>query len=208
MKCPLCNTQTEIFFTLKNKEYHKCSTCFAISMNPRHYLTSEQEKNRYQEHNNDVNDPRYQDFVMPIVNCILTDFTEKDCGLDFGSGTGPVITKLLRDANYNITPYDPFFDNNPKALKSSYNFIACCEVIEHFHNPLKEFQLLKSLLRSKGKLICMTDSYHENIDFEKWYYKNDDTHVLFYHAKTFDWIKKELNFSKVISRDRLVIFES
>lgn len=207
MKCPLCNTQTKIFFKSRDRAYFKCSTCFAISLDPSNYISSEQEKNRYKEHNNDVNDVRYQDFVMPIVNSILTDFTEEDIGLDFGSGTGPVITKLLGDLNFNIKTYDPFFDNNSETLETTYNFIACCEVIEHFHNPLKEFQLLKSLLKPRGKLLCMTELYHENIDFEKWYYKNDDTHVFFYHVKTFEWIKKVLNFSKVSSKNRLVIFE-
>jgi hypothetical protein len=49
--------------------------------------------------------------------------------------------------------------------------------------------------------------YNENIDFDKWYYKNDDTHVIFYQKNTFEWIKEKLNFSKVSCSDRLVIFE-
>ncbi len=207
MICPLCNTQVKIFFISKKREYYNCSTCFSISMNPNSYVSSDHEKNRYQEHNNDVNDSEYQDFVKPIVNAVITAFKKTDSGLDFGCGTGPVITKLLRDLNYDITTYDPFFDNNPDTLKTNYNYIACCEVIEHFHNPFKEFRLLKSLLRPNGKLYCMTELYHENIDFEKWYYKNDDTHVIFYHSKTFDWIKEKLGFSKVSTKDRLVVFE-
>jgi 2-polyprenyl-3-methyl-5-hydroxy-6-metoxy-1,4-benzoquinol methylase len=176
-------------------------------MHPDYFVSTAQEKSRYEQHNNDINDPGYQDFVKPIVNGILTDFTKKDCGLDFGCGTGPVITKLLRAQNYTIHTYDPLFNNNRNALERPYNFIACCEVIEHFHNPLKDFQLLKSLLLPHGKLYCMTELYNESIDFEKWYYKNDDTHVIFYHTKTVEWIKENLGFNKVRTKDRLIIFE-
>lgn len=176
-------------------------------MHPTYFTSTAQEKSRYQQHNNDVNDPRYQDFVRPIVNGILTDFTKKDCGLDFGCGTGPVISKLLRDQNYTIKTYDSLFDNNMNVLNKRYNFIACCEVIEHFHNPFKEFQLLKSLLKPRGKLFCMTELYCENIDFDTWYYKNDDTHVIFYNIKTIKWLKETLRFSKVTIQDRLIVFE-
>ena len=207
MKCPLCKTQTIIFFTSKKKEYYRCSNCFAVSLSRNCYLSTEQEKKRYQEHNNDIHDIRYQDFVKPIINAVKKTFGKTDYGLDFGCGTGPVITKLLRDLNYNIATFDPFFDNNLKVLRTSYNFIACCEVIEHFHNPVKEFQLLQSLLKPGGKLYCMTELYSENINFENWYYKNDDTHVIFYHQKTFDWIKEKLKFSKVSNSGRLIIFE-
>jgi 2-polyprenyl-3-methyl-5-hydroxy-6-metoxy-1,4-benzoquinol methylase len=170
-------------------------------------VTFEQEKSRYLEHNNDVHDIRYQDFVKPIIRAVKNTFNSNNVGLDYGCGTGPVITKLLRDLNYNITTFDPFFDNNLMALKTTYNFIVCCEVIEHFHSPLKEFLLLKSLLKQAGKIYCMTELYNENIDFDKWYYKNDDTHVIFYQKNTFEWIKEKLNFSKVSCSDRLVIFE-
>ena len=182
--------------------------CFAICMNASNYISAKKEIERYQEHNNNVNDIGYQKFVSPIVSAIQTNFKKTDKGLDFGCGTGPVITKLLRDKNYTISTFDPFFDNNQKALETRYNFIACCEVIEHFHNPLKEFELLKSLLKPFGKLYCMTDVYDETIDFEKWYYKNDDTHVIFYHKKTFEWIAKQLNFSKLTIKNRLIILEN
>ena len=54
----------------------------------------------------------------------------------------------------------------------------------------------------------MTDLYKETMNFEKWYYKNDETHVFFYHTNTFEWIKKELDFKKVTVFDRLIVFEN
>jgi hypothetical protein len=40
----------------------------------------------------------------------------------------------------------------------------------------------------------MTDLYDETIDFEKWYYKDDTTHVIFYPKKPFEWLANQLNF--------------
>lgn len=208
MHCNLCkSTSTTIFSTL-NYNYYKCANCDAIYMDPANFVSKDKEIKRYKEHNNDVHDTGYQQFVSPIVNGVLANFKNNHKGLDFGCGTGPVITKLLQDKAYNITTYDPFFDNNLNALKTTYDYIVCCEVIEHFHNPLKEFQLLKSLLNSEGKLYCMTDIYNEAIDFENWYYKNDETHVIFYQQKTLEWLAKQLNFSKVTVEKRLIIFEN
>jgi SAM-dependent methyltransferase len=192
---------------VNERNYFHCPTCFAICMHPKDFPNWEEEKTRYKTHNNDVFDPNYQNFVGPIVNSILSGYSRSHKGLDFGSGTGPVITKLLRDKKYAISTYDPFFDPSMEKLNQVFDYIACCEVIEHFHHPQREFQLLSSLLKRGGHLYCMTEIYDDSIDFENWYYKNDFTHVIFYHAKTLEWIKAHFNFSKVVVRGRLIIFE-
>jgi SAM-dependent methyltransferase len=138
----------------------------------------------------------------------MKDFSQDSKGLDFGAGTGPVLSKVLQDNNYSIKMYDPFFHYHPELLDDKYDFIGSCEVIEHFHNPYNEFKLLKSLLNDKGKLYCMTEPYHDGIDFASWYYKNDPTHVFFYHQKTFEWIKMEFGFSSVSVKGRLITFEN
>lgn len=208
MKCSLCSSAVSEIFQSKEREYYKCSNCNAIGMLPSFFPSTEKEIIRYQNHNNNVNDIGYQNFVMPIVKNVLSDFKTTNIGLDFGCGTGPVITKLLRDNNFTVNTYDPFFDNNIDALNTTFDYIVCCEVIEHFHQPYKEFKLLKSLLKPGGKLYFMTDVYKESIDFENWYYKNDETHVFFYHKNTFEWLKSEFNFSKVTVENRLIIFEN
>lgn len=205
-KCPLCGDKGALTLHNKATRYFQCHTCRALFMNPCNHLPPDKEKERYLEHNNDVNDPRYQSFVAPIVNTIMENFTSSENGLDFGSGTGPVITKLLRNYGYNITTYDPYFDNKSNALKVKYNYIACCEVIEHFHRPYKEFALLRSLLNRNGMLICMTELYDDNIEFSTWYYKDDPTHVFFYQIKTLEWIKEYFQFSSLTINNRLVVF--
>ncbi|MBI9067336.1 MAG: class I SAM-dependent methyltransferase [Salinivirgaceae bacterium] len=204
--CPLCNNSGDVFYEYKSRLYYQCTVCKGVFIDVNLVPSSGDEKLRYEEHNNDVHNKGYQNFVSPITKAILKNFTPDDKGLDFGAGTGPVISKILKDNAYNIVQYDPFFHNYPELLDASYHYIACCEVIEHFHHPRKEFALLKTLLKPKGKLYCMTDLFDESIDFHKWYYKNDETHVFIFTKTTIEWVKKEIGFSQVEIDGRLIIF--
>lgn len=206
MNCILCESNTEKFKIWRENQYYRCNVCKSIMLDPKNYVSNKEEKARYKEHNNDVQDKRYQAFVSPIVIEVLRDYKENHRGLDFGSGTGPVITKLLRDKGYNIKVYDPFFANDPVVLKEKYDYIVCCEVIEHFHNPREEFKLLKSLLKPDGSLYIMTSIYSEDIDFDYWNYKDDITHVFFYHKGALEWIRKEFGFSHLKIEKDLIIY--
>ncbi len=208
--CPLCRgvaCNASPFYQNNKQLYYQCGTCCGIFVSPELRPDRDTELSRYEQHNNDVEDTGYQKFVSPITSAIIRDFSTESKGLDFGAGTGPVISKLLNDQKFQIMQYDPFFHNHPELLNGQYDYIACCEVIEHFYNPNKEFQLLKKLLLPGGKLYCMTDIYDESINFEKWYYKNDPTHVFIYQTETINWIKKEFGFSNVSITGRLITWE-
>lgn len=205
-RCTLCASPTNLFYKTNKSQYHRCNNCSAVILDSKYFLSKQAEKIRYEEHNNDVEDAGYQKFVEPIVNEIVKKFNIQHLGLDFGAGTGPVITKLLSDKGFRMRLYDPFFFNDTQSLKSKYDFIVCCEVIEHFHNPSKEFGLLKSLLNQGGILYCMTDIYSDTTNFKDWYYKNDPAHVFFYHKTTIEWIQKHFNFSGFKIQGRLIQF--
>ena len=207
MKCSLCSGTAYWLTTAADRDYYRCGGCRSVLLHPQFFLSSEQEKARYETHQNCTDDPRYQKFVSPIVDAIKERFGNQAIGLDFGAGTGPVITKMLSDAGYDMALYDPFFHDNPKALNQQYDFIACCEVIEHFHQPAKEFRLLRSLLKAGGVLYCKTELVSESTDFENWYYKNDPTHVFFYNQKAFAQICEDTAFSNVQIDGRLIILE-
>ncbi|MCK5824194.1 MAG: class I SAM-dependent methyltransferase [Ichthyobacteriaceae bacterium] len=204
--CPLCNSASEVFYQTKKQTYHKCNNCNGVFADKSNLLSNADEKLRYENHNNDIEDPKYQQFVSPITSSVFRDYSAENKGLDFGAGPGPVISKVLNDKNYNIKQYDPIFHNHKELLNNTYNYIVCCEVIEHFYNPKKEFTLLDSLITKKGKLYCMTEVYNNDIDFEKWYYKNDNTHVFFYHKKSLKWIVDNTNFVDVKIDGRLIVF--
>ncbi len=202
--CPLCGYPSFLFYKEKARTYFECSECKGISVERNRLPGREEEKARYCTHNNDVNDPRYQQFAAPIVNTILDQFTPLHRGLDFGAGPGPVICKLLTDQQYQIVAYDPFFFPHQELLDSTYDYIVCSEVVEHFHYPDREFKTLKNLLNHEGKLFCMTSIYRPGIDFSKWYYKNDNTHVFFYQEATFLYICERFGFSSVTIEGNLV----
>ena len=210
-KCPLCDNNTDniLFDKYTRRKFYKCNNCKALFADKDSIPNLDEEKTRYKEHINDVEDINYQKFVSPITNGIMNNFTTNHLGLDFGAGPGPVISKILTDNNYQIKQYDPFFSNFPELLveEKKYDYIACCEVIEHFHDPKKEFKLLKSLLKENGKLYCMTELYNEETTkFKNWYYMNDKTHVFIYHRDTIHWITKEFGFSEVSIDGKLIVF--
>lgn len=206
--CPLCSNPSTIFYQFEKRLYHQCNNCYGIFVDKALIPNRETEMLRYQKHDNDIEDEGYQKFVSPITSAIMNDFTQNHKGLDFGAGTGPVISKILKENNFLIMQYDPFFHNYPNLLESQYDYIAACEVIEHFHDPKKDFKLLKNLLHQDGKLYCMTNIYNENIDFHTWDYMSDFTHVFIYHKKTIYWIKEEFGFSDVTINDRLITYSN
>ncbi len=204
-RCPLCHNISSIFHK-NEQQYQQCSACKAVFMNAKYQLNLQQEKARYLDHDNNVDDEGYQQFVSPITSFILRNHSSDQLGLDFGAGTGPVIAKVLADNGFKLELYDPFFYDNPKLLARQYDYIVCCEVMEHFYKPDKEFALLKRLLKPNGRLYCMTDLYHDDIDFANWYYQKDNTHVFFYHQRSLDYIQQQFVFSDLSVDGRLIIF--
>jgi hypothetical protein len=204
--CPLCGNAGSVFYDIPRCLYYICSACNAVFLSKGNYLTEEEQKKRYLEHNNDVDDPGYQKFVSPAVSFIMENFLPaKHRGLDFGAGTGPVISRMLEGAGFEISKYDPFFHPNRECLGSRYDFIVCCEVAEHFQRPYDEFSLLSGLLHKKGRLVCMTSLYNKGLPFDNWYYKNDPTHVFIYQRETFEWIMDKLKFADLQISGNLIV---
>lgn len=205
LACPLCSGNSSHYYRHKERDFLKCHNCCSVFLHLKDHYTPDAEQAHYRNHNNDPDNTGYQNFVKPIVNNILSDFTPEHSGLDFGSGTGSPIVKLLEDARYNIQQYDLFFHNHPEVLEKQYDYIAASEVVEHFKEPYTEFALLKSMLKPIGKLYIMTGILPYNIDFGSWHYKNDHTHVFLYHPKAFEWIKIEFGFKDVKIEGRVVV---
>lgn len=205
MKCPLCQNNLKLKV---DPEYFECFTCGALVKDMQFLPTPSEEKSRYLEHNNDVSDLRYQDFTSPITNYVLHHFTPEDKGLDFGSGTGPVISEMLFRKKYDISQYDPFFANDPGLLEQRYDYILACEVVEHFHNPKKEFENFRKMLKPGGSLVLMTLLYHDEIPFKNWYYRKDPTHVFIYRKETMEFIRENIGFKDLRVQKRLVVLST
>jgi len=204
--CTLCSNDTQFFAQIQDRLYFKCTHCHSVILHPDNYLDSQQEKARYLEHNNDVNDPGYQQFVFPLVNAVIQHHKADEKGLDYGSGTGPVITKLLTDKGYQVATYDPFFNPEKSMLSQQYDYIICCEVIEHFQKPVEEFNGLRKILKPGGILYCMTYLFSEEINFKTWNYKDDKTHVIIYHPQAIKLITEKFGFKDYSINKRLITF--
>ena len=202
MQCPLCQNGSASLKSLNvsdDKKYYDCKICKLIFLDKIFYLSEKEEKKRYLLHNNDINDLGYQQFVYDITNYIQKNIQPPASGLDFGSGSNSVVSSLLKKANFNIYQYDPYFSPNIENLSLKYDFIIACEVVEHLYNPHWEFKKLQYLLNDGAPLVIKTDIYHDSINFDKWYYRGDPTHVVFYRHETFEWIKNTYKF-KMLSQ--------
>jgi SAM-dependent methyltransferase len=206
-QCLLCRGNLDHFTVFRNIIYHRCLNCHALLMDPRFYLSPAAEKERYDQHNNDPADPGYRRFVSPLVERVKAAYSTEAKGLDYGAGPGPVVSALLKEAGYRPVLYDPFYWKEPTLLEDRYDYIVCCEVIEHFHQPYSEFKRLRSLLNPGGALFCMTELYEDSTDFESWHYKNDPTHVFFYHQDSLTWIRNRFSFSALEISGRLIVFQ-
>lgn len=204
MNCTLCET------LLKSKAdefYFICETCHAYVKDQKFYLDNLQEKGIYEKHKNDVNDIRYQNFTSPITNAILEKFTSNHLGLDYGCGRVSVISKLLKDKEFQVELYDPYFYPNESYMNYQYDYIFSCEVFEHFYNPKQEIEQLLSILKPTGSLLIMTLIYDFQADFKDWYYRKDPTHVFIYTKKTIQFIANRYNLKFKIENNRMIIFE-
>ena len=212
-KCPLCENEADYFLTfetkLGNRNYFKCVHCDSVHLDKNELLAFHEEEQRYAMHNNDVEDERYQKFVSPVSERIRKDQNKNASGLDYGCGPGPVITHVLAENGFkNIKLYDPYFYPNVELLNQTYQFIICCEVVEHFSNPKKEFKKIKKLLDPNGKFYGKTELLYEALEaegFKKWWYKNDPTHCFFYSAKTLHYIAEAFNFKQLEIQDKFFV---
>ena len=72
MNCPLClGSNITQFACIEEKEYFKCSHCHLIFLNRINHLLPAEEKERYSQHNNDINNPQYRSINKTFHNCNL-----------------------------------------------------------------------------------------------------------------------------------------
>jgi hypothetical protein len=165
------------------------------------HVSKDDEKARYEEHNNDADDPGYRQFLERITEPIKEHFQIGASGLDFGCGPTTLLADILKKDGFEMEVFDVFYETDISVLDKKYDFIVSTEVVEHLSNPLREFKRLFSMLESDGVLAVMTRLHDDSIDFKTWHYKNDRTHIGFYSIETFDWLANYLgvNYAQVES---------
>jgi SAM-dependent methyltransferase len=146
---------------------------------------------RYLQHRNHRADEGYVRFLRRLADPVAERMPPGSRGLDFGCGPAPVLAELLTERGLVMASYDPLFDPDQKLLDAQYDFITCCEVLEHVHDPGDLLDRMPSLLRDHGLLGVMTSLRREDQDFGTWRYRRDPTHVCFYNDATLEWIARQ-----------------
>ena len=113
---------------------------------------------------------------------------------------------MLNSDGFEVDLYDPFFFPNQDIFTKQYDFITCTETVEHFFNPCEEFKTLDKLLLPGGWLGVMTDFITTEDAFDRWYYRRDPTHVVFYSEKTFEVIADQRGWNCEIPSKNIVLF--
>ena len=206
--CPLCKSKGILFFKDETHTFFECMECKGLYRSPDQFLKPNEERERYLHHISDINDKGYYTFVSPILTEVKKYFPKGKTGLDYGCGHTPVLSELLKKEQYEMEIFDAVFFKEVEVLNKKYDFIVCCEVIEHFYDPYKDFKQMLELLVPDGKLICKTHPYDHQIEFDTWYYKNDPSHVFIYQIETFNWIRDHFHLKDVKIDERLITFSN
>lgn len=186
--------------------YRQCERCHGTVAAFDSLPSEERERSQYELHENDPDDPHYRRFVAQLVEPLVERLQAGAEGLDYGCGNGPAGAAMLSEAGFIMSYYDPFFAKDDAALKRQYDFIFCCEVAEHFHEPAGEFEKLDHLLRAGGVLAVMTSMEYSDVDFASWHYRRDPTHVAFYKPETMLQIGTDRGWQTVMPSRNVVLF--
>ncbi|MDH5680321.1 MAG: class I SAM-dependent methyltransferase, partial [Spirochaetota bacterium] len=164
------------------------------------------EKMRYDQHNNHPDDPDYRLFLSRLTDALTVKLTKGSSGLDYGCGPGPTLSVMLEEEGFKMTNFDPFFAAEREALAVNYDFICCSETVEHFFHPGREFELFNRLLRKNAWLAVMTSLVDSDESFCDWWYHRDPTHVCFYRKETMRWIADKYQWTVEFPVRNLALF--
>ncbi len=209
-KCLICNNETKVAIDPQiAATYAVCESCGFIYKQQEHHVSLEMEKAKYDLHHNSFESEGYVKIFENLIKDYIKPLKITKKVLEYGSGPGPVLKELLLRENYQVTDYDPFFNNNLDYLNSRYQLITSTEVAEHFKKPMAEFTKLANLLLPGGYLVIMTNLRTMPLEeFLTWWYKRDVTHVSFYTLKSLAVIALKNNL-KIIKTDhkKIIVFQ-
>lgn len=210
-RCPLCHSNQAARLYTGGKvsacrDFLHCGVCDMVFV-PRCQLISEDaQRERYLQHNNDVDDPDYRAFLGRLYYELKPYLSKRAKGLDYGAGPGPALVAMMREDGFDARMYDIFFHPDESALEDTYDFITCTETAEHFTDPAREFGRLEGMLKRPGWLGVMTGMLDDWSSFPSWHYHRDPTHVCFYSRKTMLWIANRYVWEAVFPRENVILF--
>lgn len=202
MNCPICasNIDKTIRCTQPEGIFFDCEICGAIIRDPMTHVPFSEEKSRYLNHENSVENIGYLDYGRKVTDLVIEhprySHHSKFKILDFGSGAAELVKALLGD-QHQVSSYDPHFFPDNKLLQDNYDVIIASEVVEHFNHPGQEWNLVSRLLKKDTSLLVVrTQPFLDHLSLQDWYYRRDPTHVIFYRLKTLDYISGKFDLGQ------------
>ena len=181
--------------------YYRCNGCGYITIDEGQVLPSEEEKARYQTHENTRDNEGYVRMFRDFIDTCITPYQDGiSTALDFGCGPGPVLAELLREQGFRVDIYDPHFFPDRVYENTSYDLITATETFEHLKDPVGTMTLLARHLNTNGVLAVMTLFPPADVEqFTSWWYRKDPTHISFYTPGTFDALARRVGMKLVFT---------
>ncbi|WP_193165385.1 class I SAM-dependent methyltransferase [Microbulbifer hainanensis] len=189
LSCPLCRHEaTQLYHRDQFRSYHQCAHCALVFVPEEFHLSTAQELEYYEQHENSLEDEGYRRFLSRCATPLLEQLQPHSEGLDFGCGPAPLLATMLAEAGHRVELFDVYYAPNRGAMKRDYDFVVATEVIEHLSAPGKELDNLWARLRPGGLLALMTKLVISPERFASWHYIRDPTHICFFSVPTFHWL--------------------
>ena len=191
----ICHKMCYTFVDEKtNITYYHCNHCGYNFKSPECYQDFTTQKERYNLHENDENDPGYQAYFQRFLVFTLPLLDKPKTALDFGCGRSSLLASLLQKEGIACDYYDPISHPDTLKEKKKYELIVSTEVFEHLHQPKVVFENLLERLEESGYLAIQTQFHSNDVEaFKKWYYHQDPTHIVFFTAHTFRVLCREFD---------------
>ena len=208
MKCPLCGAaHCALFRQVDGLDYYRCQQCRLTFQAPDTLPDPAQEKAQYDLHDNNPNDDGYRRFLDQLAAPLRERLTPGARGLDFGCGPGPALATMMVEHGHPCATYDPLYAPDRSVLDQQYDFVTCTEVLEHLHQPHREWARFAQLVKPGGWLGLMTRWLTDDDAFPRWHYRRDPTHVCFWQPKTFAWLAKQQGWSVTLVGNPVVLMQ-
>jgi len=167
--------------------YYHCSNCEYIFKHPSVYKEINDQKERYDLHENEDDNEGYRAYFKRFLDFVLPLVQKPKNALDFGCGKSTLLASMLQEEGIDCDYYDPLYHPDGLDEDKKYDLIVSTEVFEHLQQPKEIFESLLKRLNSGGYLAIQTE-FHPNEmgPFMHWYYTQDPTHIVFFTVETFE----------------------
>lgn len=201
--CPLCqNSQTKLFYEEKRRPFFLCPVCFLIFVPEAFHISADEEKKRYDFHENDPkgqNYLAYKSWMRDFFNWVGREQLQGQV-CDYGSGPHPILEEILKEEgseHLTFSSYDVYYAAEKFPAPSSVDVILLSEVVEHFRDLRLEWEKISQSLKPHARIYIRTSLWSDKTTWSSWAYARDNTHIAFYHEKTFLYLAKLLGASLV-----------